>query len=51
VGGVPNLPTTSTATATGPIAIEAGGDPAANAAAVRESWAATLGLLERALRQ
>jgi dienelactone hydrolase len=49
VGGVPDLPTTRTAIPSGPITIEAGGDPAATAAAVRNTFSATLDLLRLAL--
>ncbi|HYH29967.1 MAG TPA: acyl-CoA thioesterase/bile acid-CoA:amino acid N-acyltransferase family protein [Pseudonocardia sp.] len=50
VGGAPDLPTTRTATPSGPITIEAGGDPAATAAAVRRTFAATLELLQALAR-
>jgi dienelactone hydrolase len=51
VGGVPDLPTTGTVIAAGPIRIESGGEPAAIAEAVRRTWTATLELLEEALRR
>ncbi|MFC5231961.1 acyl-CoA thioesterase/bile acid-CoA:amino acid N-acyltransferase family protein [Pseudonocardia zijingensis] len=49
VGGVPDLPTTRTAIPYGPAVVEAGGDPAATAAAVRETFAATVELLRTAM--
>jgi len=49
VGGVPDLPTTRKAIPSGPITIEAGGDPAATAAAVRNTFSATLELLRLTL--
>jgi dienelactone hydrolase len=49
VGGVPDLPTTRTAVPAGPGALEAGGDPAATAAAVRSTFPATVELLREAL--
>jgi hypothetical protein len=49
VGGVPDLPTTRTGIPSGPITIEAGGDPAATAAAVRSSFSATVELLGQAM--
>jgi dienelactone hydrolase len=49
VGGVPDLPTTRTAIPYGPVTIEAGGDPATTAAAVRNSFSATVELLREAM--
>jgi dienelactone hydrolase len=49
VGGVPDLPTTRTAIWSGPVTIEAGGDPATTAAAVRGTFSATVELLRQAL--
>ncbi|MEJ3654756.1 acyl-CoA thioesterase/BAAT N-terminal domain-containing protein [Actinomycetes bacterium KLBMP 9759] len=49
LAGVPNVPTTRTAYAAGPVLIESGGDPAATARARRETFAATVELLGRAL--
>jgi dienelactone hydrolase len=49
VGGVPDLPTTRTRILAGPITIEAGGDPAATAAAVRSTFSATVELLRKAM--
>jgi dienelactone hydrolase len=49
VGGVPDLPTTRTAIPSGPVTIEAGGDPATTAAAVRNTFSATVELLRTAM--
>jgi hypothetical protein len=49
VGGVPDLPTTRTAIPYGPVTVEAGGDPAATAAAVRDTFSATVELLRKAM--
>jgi len=49
VGGMPDLPTTRTAVSYGQTAVETGGDPAATAAAVRSSFAATVDLLRKAM--
>jgi dienelactone hydrolase len=49
VGGVPDLPTTRTTIPYGSITLEAGGDPAASAAAVRETFSATVELLRKAM--
>jgi hypothetical protein len=49
VGGVPDLPTTRTAIPSGPVTIEAGGDPATTAAAVRITFSATVELLRKAM--
>jgi dienelactone hydrolase len=49
VGGVPDLPATSTAIPYGPATIEAGGDPATTAAAVRDTFSATVELLRKAM--
>jgi len=49
VGGVPDLPTTRTAIPNGPATVEAGGDPATTAAAVRDTFAATVELLRKAM--
>jgi dienelactone hydrolase len=49
VGGVPDLPTTRTAIPYGPVTVEAGGDPAATAGAVRNTFAATVELLRKAM--
>jgi dienelactone hydrolase len=46
VGGVPNLPTTRTTTPSGPVVLEGGGDAAATAGAVRNTFAATLDVLQ-----
>jgi dienelactone hydrolase len=46
VGGVPDLPTTRTAVPVGPVLLETGGDPAATAAAVRQTFGATLDVLQ-----
>jgi hypothetical protein len=49
VGGVPDLPTTRTAISYGSVAVEAGGDPATTAAAVRSTFSATVELLRKAM--
>jgi dienelactone hydrolase len=49
VGGVPDLPTTRTAIPYGPVTVEAGGDPATTAAAVRNTFSATVELLRKAM--
>jgi hypothetical protein len=49
VGGVPDLPTTHTGIPTGPITLEAGGDPGATAEAVRSTFTATVELLRQAM--
>jgi dienelactone hydrolase len=49
VGGVPDLPTTRTAIPYGPVTIEVGGDPATTAAAVRDTFSATVELLRKAM--
>jgi hypothetical protein len=49
VGGVPDLPTTRTAIPYGPATIDAGGDPATTAAAVRNTFSATVELLRKAM--
>lgn len=49
VGGVPDLPTTRTAIPFGPVTVEAGGDPATTAAAVRNTFSATVELLRKAM--
>ncbi|QYN36280.1 acyl-CoA thioesterase/BAAT N-terminal domain-containing protein [Pseudonocardia sp. DSM 110487] len=49
IGGVPDLPTTRTAIPYGPVTIEAGGDPATTAAAVRDTFSATVELLRKAM--
>jgi dienelactone hydrolase len=49
IGSVPDLPTTRAGILSGPIMIEAGGDPAATAAAVRGSFSATVELLRQAM--
>ncbi len=49
VGGVPDLPTTRTAIPYGPVTIDAGGDPATTAAAVRNTFSATVELLRKAM--
>lgn len=49
VGGVPDLPTTRAAVPFGPVTIETGGDPAATAAAVRETYTKTVDLLRTAM--
>jgi hypothetical protein len=46
VAGPPGLPTTRTDFPSGPVVLEMGGDPVANAAAVRQTFAATVELLE-----
>jgi hypothetical protein len=49
VGGVPDLPTTRTAVSYGQVTVETGGDPAATAAAVRNTFSATVELLRKAM--
>jgi dienelactone hydrolase len=49
VGGVPDLPTTRTAIPSGPVTVDAGGDPATTAAAVRDTFSATVELLRKAM--
>jgi hypothetical protein len=49
VGGVPDLPTTRTAIPSGPVTVDAGGDPATTAAAVRNTFSATVELLRKAM--
>jgi dienelactone hydrolase len=49
VGGVPDLPTTRTAIPNGPVTVDAGGDPATTAAAVRNTFSATVELLRTAM--
>jgi len=49
VGGVPDLPATRTAIPYGPVTVEAGGDPAVTAAAVRNTFSATVELLRKAM--
>jgi dienelactone hydrolase len=49
VGGVPDLPTTRTALAYGPVTVETGGDPATTAAAVRDTFSATVELLRKTM--
>jgi hypothetical protein len=47
--GVPDLPTTRTAIPYGPETIDAGGDPATTAAAVRSTFSATVDLLRKVM--
>jgi dienelactone hydrolase len=49
VGGVPDLPTTRTTIPYGPVTIDTGGDPATTAAAVRDTFSATVELLRKAM--
>ena len=49
VGGVPDLPTTRTAIPYGQVTVDAGGDPATTAAAVRNTFSATVELLRKAM--
>ncbi|WP_345608896.1 acyl-CoA thioesterase/BAAT N-terminal domain-containing protein [Pseudonocardia adelaidensis] len=49
VGGVPDLPTTRTAVTYGQVTVETGGDPATTAAAVRNTFSATVELLRKAM--